>query len=39
MKAKFNIADASWLKSLVMLSIYPDGPGRAAEGIRALFSS
>jgi HTH-type transcriptional regulator/antitoxin HigA len=34
MKAKFNIADTSWLKSLVTLSIYPDGPARAAELLR-----
>jgi len=31
MKTKFNIADISWLKKLVMLSVYPDGPIRAAE--------
>lgn len=30
-KTKFNIADTSWLKSLVTLSVYPDGPVRAAE--------
>jgi HTH-type transcriptional regulator/antitoxin HigA len=31
MKAKFNIADAGWLRSLVSLSVYPDGPNRATE--------
>lgn len=34
MKGKFNIADTSWLQSLVQLSIYPDGPRRAAEMLR-----
>jgi HTH-type transcriptional regulator / antitoxin HigA len=34
MKSKFNIADASWLKSLVTLSVYPDGPSRAAKLLR-----
>lgn len=33
-KTKFNIADSSWLKTLVGLSIYPDGPLRAAEMLR-----
>jgi HTH-type transcriptional regulator/antitoxin HigA len=33
-KAKFNIADTSWLKQLAMLSVYPDGPIRAAELLR-----
>jgi HTH-type transcriptional regulator / antitoxin HigA len=34
MKGKFNIADTSWLLSLVQLSVYPDGPRRAAEMLR-----
>jgi HTH-type transcriptional regulator / antitoxin HigA len=35
MKSKFNIADSSWLKNLVTLSIYPDGPLRAAEMLQS----
>ncbi|WP_049819962.1 XRE family transcriptional regulator [Bradyrhizobium japonicum] len=34
MKGKFNIADTSWLQPLAQLSIYPDGPRRAAEMLR-----
>ena len=34
MKTKFNIADASWMKTLVTLSVYPDGPIRATELLR-----
>jgi|HubBroStandDraft_1064217.scaffolds.fasta_scaffold00040_40 HTH-type transcriptional regulator/antitoxin HigA len=34
-KSKFNIADAGWVKELVSLSVYPDGPIRATELLRA----
>ncbi|MGE3280092.1 MAG: XRE family transcriptional regulator [Alphaproteobacteria bacterium] len=34
-RARFNIADPSWVKDLIALSIYPDGPLRAAEMLRA----
>ena len=34
MKGKFNIADTRWLESLVQLSVYPDGPRRAADLLR-----
>jgi HTH-type transcriptional regulator/antitoxin HigA len=33
-KSKFNITDASWLEGLIALSVYPDGPIRAAELLR-----
>ncbi|MDE2133246.1 MAG: ImmA/IrrE family metallo-endopeptidase [Alphaproteobacteria bacterium] len=33
-KTKFNIADTTWLKKIVTLSVYPDGPIRAAELLR-----
>jgi len=35
MKGKFNIADSGWVKNLIALSIYPDGPLRAAEMLRS----
>lgn len=34
MKTKFNIRDTSWLKTLVTMSVYPDGPIRAADLLR-----
>lgn len=33
-RAKFNLADTSWLKQLAMLSVYPDGPLKAVELLR-----
>jgi HTH-type transcriptional regulator/antitoxin HigA len=34
LKTKFNIADSIWVKDLVALSIYPDGPVRTMEMLR-----
>jgi HTH-type transcriptional regulator/antitoxin HigA len=33
-KGKFNIAETGWLQSLIQLSMYPDGPRRAADMLR-----
>jgi HTH-type transcriptional regulator/antitoxin HigA len=34
-KARFNIANSAWVKDLIALSIYSDGPLRAAEMLRS----
>jgi HTH-type transcriptional regulator/antitoxin HigA len=34
-KARFNIANSAWVKDLIALSVYPDGPLRAAEILRS----
>jgi HTH-type transcriptional regulator/antitoxin HigA len=34
MKGKFNIADTAWLQGLIRLSVYPDGPRRAADMLK-----
>ena len=34
-KSKFNIANSGWVRDLIGLSIYPDGPLRAAEMLRS----
>jgi HTH-type transcriptional regulator/antitoxin HigA len=34
LKGKFNLADTAWLKRLIALSIFPDGPARAVDMAR-----
>lgn len=34
MKGKFNIADTTWLQRLIRLSVFPDGPRRAADMLK-----